>query len=36
MSDYSNCCGAERHYIWEDLCSSCLEQFTEAEETEED
>jgi hypothetical protein len=32
MNEYSNCCGAERHYIWEDLCSSCLEQFTEAEE----
>ena len=32
MNDYSNCCGAERHHIWSDLCSECLEQFTEAEE----
>jgi hypothetical protein len=25
MTEYSFCCGAERHYIWEDLCSDCLE-----------
>jgi hypothetical protein len=32
MNDYSNCCGAERHHIWDDLCSECLEHFCEAEE----
>lgn len=25
MNEYSNCCGAEPHYIWTDLCSACLE-----------
>jgi hypothetical protein len=25
MGEYSGCCGAERHHIWSDLCSSCLE-----------
>jgi len=25
MTEYSNCCGAGRHHIWEDLCSDCLE-----------
>jgi hypothetical protein len=32
MTEYSECCGAERHYVWSDLCSACLEQFAEAEE----
>jgi len=36
MTEYSYCCGAERHYVWEDLCSACLEQFAEAKEIEED
>ena len=31
MEEYSNCCGAERHHIWEDLCADCLEH-TEFEE----
>lgn len=31
MNEYSNCCGAERHHIWEDLCADCLEH-TEFEE----
>jgi hypothetical protein len=25
MEEWSNCCGAERHHIWNDLCSNCLE-----------
>lgn len=35
MNDYSNCCGAEPHYIWSDLCSGCLEYFDFEEEIEE-
>lgn len=35
MENYSSCCGAEPHYIWTDLCSSCLEHCEFEEETEE-
>jgi hypothetical protein len=23
--EYSKCCGANRHYIWGELCAECLE-----------
>jgi hypothetical protein len=23
--DYSSCCGASRHHIWDELCSECLD-----------
>jgi hypothetical protein len=35
MEEYSDCCGAERHYIWSDLCSECLEHFVEYEQIKE-
>ena len=25
MEEYSNCCGAGRHHIFDDLCADCLE-----------
>jgi len=35
MEEYSDCCGAERHHIWSDLCSECLEHFVEYEQIKE-
>lgn len=34
MNEYSNCCGAEPHHIFNELCAECLEH-TEFEEVEE-
>ena len=25
MEEYSDCCGASRHHIWNELCADCLE-----------
>jgi hypothetical protein len=25
MEEYSDCCGASRHHIWDELCADCLE-----------
>ena len=25
MEEYSECCGAGRHHIWDELCEACLE-----------
>jgi len=25
MEEYSECCGASRHHIWDELCADCLE-----------
>lgn len=25
MEEYSSCCSASRHYIFEELCADCLE-----------
>ena len=25
MGEYSECCGAGRHHIWDELCADCLE-----------
>ena len=25
MEEYSECCGADRHHIWSELCAACLE-----------
>ena len=38
MTEYSECCGASRHPIWDELCSECLEhtEFTDDQEEEED
>jgi hypothetical protein len=35
MEEYSGCCGAERHHIWSDLCSSCLEHCDFEDESDE-
>jgi hypothetical protein len=34
MEEYSECCGASRHHIWDELCSNCLEhtEFNQEEE----
>jgi hypothetical protein len=34
MQEYSECCGASRHYIWDELCTECLEhaEFTEGDD----
>jgi len=31
MEEYSDCCGASRHHIFDDLCADCLEHFVESE-----
>ena len=39
MEEYSDCCGASRHHIFDELCADCLEHcdFEEmCEENEED
>jgi hypothetical protein len=39
MEEYSDCCGASRHHIFDELCADCLEHcsFEEmCEESEED
>lgn len=23
--EYSSCCGASRHHIWDELCAECLD-----------
>jgi hypothetical protein len=25
MNEYSDCCGASRHHIFDELCADCLE-----------
>lgn len=35
MEEFSSCCGAGRHHIFEDLCADCLEH-CEFEEEEDD
>ena len=35
MEEYSNCCGASRHHIFNELCADCLEH-CEFETDEED
>ena len=34
MNEYSDCCGAPRHHIFDELCSECLEntEFVEDDE----
>ena len=32
MEEYSDCCGASRHYMFDELCSDCLEHFVECED----
>jgi hypothetical protein len=36
--EYSSCCGASRHHIWDELCAECLDhcEFEEEEEENED
>jgi hypothetical protein len=35
--EYSSCCSASRHHIWDELCSECLDHCEfEDEETLED
>jgi hypothetical protein len=37
MEEYSNCCGAGRHHIFDELCGDCLEHCEfEADEEDED
>lgn len=38
MEEYSDCCGASRHHIFDELCGDCLEHcsFEEEKEEEED
>jgi hypothetical protein len=38
MEEYSNCCGAGRHHIYNELCADCLEhcEFEEDEDFEYD
>lgn len=37
MGEYSDCCGASRHHIFEELCADCLEhcEFTNDEDDED-
>lgn len=35
MEEYSDCCGASRHHIFDELCAECLEH-CEFEEEDED
>lgn len=32
MEKYSDCCGAGRHHIYNELCADCLEYFVECED----
>lgn len=32
MEEYSDCCGASRHHIYNELCADCLEHFVECED----
>ena len=34
--EYSSCCGASRHHIWDELCAECLDHCEFEEEKEED
>lgn len=36
MEEYSDCCGASRHHIFDELCADCLEhcEFTTDEDDE--
>ena len=36
MEEYSECCGASRHHIWDELCADCLEHAEFDEEDEEE
>lgn len=33
--EYSECCGASRHHIFDELCAECLEHAEFHDETEE-
>lgn len=37
MEEYSDCCGASRHHIFDELCADCLEhcEFTNDEDDED-
>jgi hypothetical protein len=38
MEEYSDCCGASRHHIYDELCGDCLEhcEFTDWDGEDED
>jgi hypothetical protein len=38
MEEYSDCCGASRHHIYDELCGYCLEhcEFTDWDGEDED
>jgi hypothetical protein len=36
MEKYSDCCGAGRHHIFDELCGDCLEHCEFTDEDEED
>lgn len=36
MEEYSDCCGAGRHHIFNELCADCLEHFVACEDFDED
>ena len=38
MEGYSDCCGASRHHIFDELCADCLEhaEFEDYEDEDED
>jgi hypothetical protein len=35
MEEYSDCCGASRHHIFNELCADCLEHCSFEEEIQE-
>jgi hypothetical protein len=36
MEEYSDCCSASRHHIFDELCADCLEHASFNEEDEEE
>ena len=36
MEEYSDCCGAGRHHIFNDLCADCLEYYVECTDFDQD
>ena len=35
MDEFSNCCGAGRHHIFEELCAECLDHCEFEEESQD-